>query len=110
MLGFGALAAFGLFGGLAALAGSSGEPDAEFGAWILGIAGTALGSLMLVLALPALACGIGLFNARRWARVLGIIIAACALVSFPYGTIFGVYALWVFFSQRSRALFGGAGA
>jgi hypothetical protein len=110
MLGLGALTAFGLFGGLAALAGGSGEPDAEIGAWLLGAVGTAVGTLMILLAVPVFACAIGLFKSRRWARYLGIFIAACALVDFPYGTVFGAYALWVLFNARSRALFDAAAA
>lgn len=110
MLLGGALVAFGLFGGLAALARASGEDGADFGAWILGVAGTALGSLMVVLAVPVVACSIGLWKLRPWGRVLAIVVAACALVNVPWGTAFGVYALWVLFSDRTRSLFDGAGA
>jgi hypothetical protein len=109
LFAIGALVSFGLFGGLAALVGASGDDGAAFGAWAIGIAGTALGSLMVVLAVPVVACGVGLLKMRAWARVLGILIAALALINFPWGTAFGVYALWVFFSERSRPLFGAAG-
>jgi hypothetical protein len=110
LLAMGALLSFGLFGGLAALIGSSGEEGAAIGAWAIGVAGTAFGSLMLVLAIPTLACAVGLFRFRPWGRVLAIIIAALSLINFPWGTAFGVYALWVMFTERSRPLFGGAGA
>lgn len=110
MLAVGALVSFGLFGGLAALVNASGDEGAAAGAFFLRLTGAALGGLLLILAIPTLVCGAGLWRARPWARVLGIIVAAVCLIQFPWGTAFGAYALWVFFSAKSRPLFGGSGA
>jgi hypothetical protein len=110
VLAGGALVSFGLFGGLAALVDASGEDGAATGAFFLKLTGAALGGFLMLLGVPTLVCGAGLWRVRPWARVLGIIVAAVALVQFPWGTVFGVYALWVFFSEKSRSLFGVAGA
>jgi hypothetical protein len=50
---------------------------------------------MVVLALPGLLAGYGLLRHRPWARLLAIIIAVLGLVNFPFGTVIGVYALFV---------------
>ena len=49
------------------------------------------------------AAGLSLY--QKWARTVAIGISALYLVFFPVGTVFGVYALWVLFSQDSMKLF-----
>ena len=62
---------------------------------------------MLLFAVPCIACGIGLLKRQRWARILGIVLAAVALIEFPIGTAFGIYALVILFSKDTEALFIG---
>jgi hypothetical protein len=95
-------------GGVAALIGASHDDGATLGVAILGITGAALTVLLLAFSIPSLACGFGLLKYRRWARLLGIVLAAIALLRLPVGTIFGVYALWVLFSTRTEPLFEGS--
>jgi hypothetical protein len=90
---------------LAGLIGATHEEGAAVGATILGLTGIALSLIMLLFAIPYLACGVGLFKFRRWGRVLGIILAAIALVKFPLGTAFGIYALIILFRKDTEALF-----
>lgn len=97
-----------IFSILAASTGALTEPDARFGFALLGVTGGALAVLLVLLSLPMILCGTGLLKHRRWARVLGIVLAALAVIQFPYGTIFGVYALWVLFSKDSEQLFDGS--
>ena len=35
----------------------------------------------------------------------GIVVAVLSLVAIPFGTVFGVYALWVLFSPDAERLF-----
>jgi len=93
------------FGLLAGLVGASGDEGAPLGQAILGFTGLALTIVMLLASAPAIFCGWGLLTFRPWARTLGIVLAAIALLAFPYGTLFGVYALWVLFSKRTESVF-----
>jgi hypothetical protein len=94
------------FGGLARLAGRSEPPGTDIGPWVLSLAGAAFTTVMIVAGVPAIATGWGLFRVKRWARTLGIILAAIALINFWIGTVFGVYALWVLLNKRTEDIFG----
>jgi uncharacterized membrane protein (DUF2068 family) len=94
-----------VLGALAAVVGASGEEGAAVGAAVLGFTGVAMSVVLGLLALPSLICGWGLLRFRRWARILGIILAAIALTKFPIGTAFGVYALVILFKTETEALF-----
>lgn len=99
-----------LFGGLAFLIGASHEEGAPIGAVAMGFTGVVLVIVLLAFSIPSIICGWGLLRFRRWARLLGIVLAAVALLKFPFGTAFGVYALWVFFSKQTEPLFDGGPA
>jgi hypothetical protein len=94
--------AFGLLAGIAGVAS-----DEALGSTILGLTGLALTTLLLLASAPAIACGWGLLKFRPWARLLAIVLAAISLVAFPYGTLFGVYALWVLLTKETEAVFEG---
>jgi hypothetical protein len=49
--------------------------------------------------------GIGLLRLRPWARIAGIVISIIGLKMIPFGTIVGVYGLWVLFSKDTERLF-----
>ena len=90
---------------LAGIVGSSGEDSAATGAAVLGLVGMMATVFLLICAVPSIACGLGLLSRKPWARILGIILAALGLIKIPFGTIFGIYALWVFFNKETEALF-----
>jgi hypothetical protein len=105
---FGVLLAFALmliFGATASIAGASGDADAALAVPIIGITGTALVTVLLVLSLPEVIVGIGLVRFRPWARVAGIVLSLVELFMFPFGTILGVYGLWVLFSRDTEHFF-----
>ena len=56
-------------------------------------------------ALCASVVGIGLFRFRPWARIGGIVLCIFDLIWIPFGTIVGVYGLWVLFSKDTERLF-----
>src|SRR5262245_10503016 len=85
----------------AALAGfvsQSDDPPAPAGATLIGMAGIAVTIALLAYAVPAVICGIGLLKFKRWARILGIVLAVISLIRVPLGTLFGVYALIILFN------------
>ena len=104
----GALVVFLIFGGVAALVGAAGanrDSDALITIPILGIIGTAIVLLIVILSVPSLIAGIGLLNFRPWARILTLIISAIDLLNVPIGTAIGVYGLWALLSPESERLF-----
>jgi hypothetical protein len=99
-----------IFGGIAGIVGMANPQDAD--AWhvaipILGIIGTVIFALVLLLSLPGIIAGAGLLKFRPWARVLTIVISALDLPMVPFGTALGIYGLWVLLQQQTERLFGG---
>jgi hypothetical protein len=100
------LAIFALFGGIAGLVGMAGSGgDSWIAVPILGVIGTFVFGLMAVLGLPGLIAGFGLLSFRPWARILTIVLSALELLNFPFGTILGVYGLWVLMTPAGERLF-----
>ena len=71
---------------------------------LLGIAGTVIGTILIVFGLARVISGIGLLLRKKWSRVYGIIMAILSLLSIPFGTMLGVYGLWVLFKPESEQL------
>jgi hypothetical protein len=94
------------FGVAASFVGASGDQNAPLGVAVLGLTGVALAVFLTALSIPSVICGWGLLKLRRWARILGIVLAAISLIRVPLGTIFGIYALWVLFQKETEQMFG----
>ena len=92
------------------VAGAASDPDAWMALPILGFTGAALGAFMLVLSVPGIVAGVGLLKYRPWARILTIVLSALNLMNFPFGTIVGIYGLWVMLSEDGARLFASAPA
>lgn len=96
-------------GGAAGIVGAAADPeDAAIAIPILGIAGTALAGFLGLFALPSLITGYGLITFKPWARIVGIVLSAISLINIPFGTIVGVYGLWVLLSKETERLFDAA--
>ncbi len=97
------------FGGAAGIISASSPPDdAALAIPILSIVGTALVAFVFAFSLPAIITGIGLLYFKPWARILGIVLSAVALLGFPWITILGIYGLWVLFSKDTEPYFASA--
>jgi hypothetical protein len=94
-----------IFGGAAGIVGASGDPDAAVAMPILGIVGLVLVTFIVVLSLPGIIVGAGLYQRRSWARIGGIVISVFELIMVPFGTIVGIYGLWVLLSKETEPLF-----
>jgi hypothetical protein len=94
-----------VFGGAAGIVGASGDPEAAIAVPIIGLTGTALVIFLLMTSLPGVIVGIGLLRLRPWSRIAGIVISMISLVMIPFGTVVGVYGLWVLFSKDTERLF-----
>lgn len=110
---FALLLALGVGLGMSLLGGvvsSQGEPDAQVGGAVLGMVGVAAGAFLGLGGAFGVITGIGLLTMKSWARIVGIICSALSLISFPFGTILGVYGLWVLFNKETEQLFATGGA
>jgi hypothetical protein len=111
LLLLGAVVIFLTFGAATGIVGMSADSrDAAIALPIIGLTGTALVVFLLVLALPGLITGIGLLQFRPWARIVGIVLGVLHLINIPFGTLIGVYALWVLLSKETEPLFSGTPA
>lgn len=93
-------------GSVAGIVGATAEPrDAAVAIPILGLAGTALASMLGIFSLPSLITGYGLLYFRQWARIVGIVLSAVNLINVPIGTVVGAYGLWVLLNKETERLF-----
>ena len=67
------------------------DHEAEF---VLGIIANVIMVITVIVSIPGLLAGIGLFKRKEWARILTLIISVLNLFSFPFGTALGVYSIW----------------
>jgi hypothetical protein len=90
----------------ATIVGTTASPDdAAIALPIIGIAGSALAFFLFLLAVPGLVTGWGLLTLKPWARILGIVLSILNLINIPFGTILGIYGLWVLLSSETERLF-----
>jgi hypothetical protein len=101
LIGLGFMALLSVIG----VAGAASDPDAWVALPILGFTGAALGTFILILSLPGIIAGAGLLKYRPWARILTIVLSALNLMNVPFGTILGIYGLWVMLSDEGSRLF-----
>lgn len=98
-----ALIVLGGIGGFATFADHSEDGAVAFP--ILALIGVGVFLIVLVISLPGLICGFGLLGYHSWARILGIVVSALELLSFPFGTALGIYGLWVLLKPETEVLF-----
>lgn len=95
-----------VLGGTAGIVGAAADAeDAAIAIPILGIAGSALSIFLIALGLPNLIIGWGLLTFKSWARIAGIVLSAISLINIPFGTILGIYGLWVLLNKDTERLF-----
>src|SRR6185312_4254561 len=95
----GALLLLLIFGGAAGIVGATGDPEAHIAIPIIGITGMALVAFVLLRSVPGIIIGIGLLKYRSWARIGGLVLSILDLIWVPFGTLVGIYGLWVLFSK-----------
>jgi hypothetical protein len=77
----------------------------EVGHIVLRFLSISLPLLVGFLSTIGLVGGIGLLVYKPWARYLVIIVSAFDCVNIPFGTIKGVYSIWVLLQDESIKLF-----
>ena len=77
---------------------------------VTAIVGTSIAAFFTLLSLPGIIAGFGLIKLKPWARILVLVLAVLNLLNIPFGTLLGIYSLWVLLNQETVALFAGASA
>lgn len=72
---------------------------------VIQLVSTIIITLILVMSLPCLVLGFGLYYTRPWARILGLVLAAVNLLHFPFGTAVSLYEFWVLLKPETEAMF-----
>ncbi|UCH83257.1 MAG: hypothetical protein JSW50_12440 [Candidatus Latescibacterota bacterium] len=80
----------------------SGDPEAMA---ITGSVAGVISSLLIVLAIPGLICGIALLKRRPWSRYLAIVLGCFNLLAAPFGTLLGIYTIWVLIKPEAAHFF-----
>lgn len=78
------------------------ENDAEF---VLAIIANVIMTVVVVLSVPGIIAGIGLFKRKEWARILTLILSVLDLFNIPIGTAIGAYSIWALVQPESVELF-----
>lgn len=64
-----------------------------------------VGAILLVIATPSIAAGVGLLRYRSWGRVLTLVLSVLRLLEFPLGTATAIYSFWVLLSRGGKTFF-----
>ena len=59
--------------------------------------------VIIFMALPGIAAGIGLLAKQKWAMIVALIIGCLNLFSFPFGTALGIYTIWVYSEDQRQS-------
>ena len=94
-----------ILGIVAAIVGSSGDPDAGMATAILGLTGIGLSVMFIAFAIPFIVIGWGMLKFKPWSRIAGIVLGALCITQIPFGTVIGIYALVILFRKDTEALF-----
>ena len=62
----------------------------------------AVGTLFLAGGIVGIIAGWGLLDRQPWARMLAIVLGCLNLLNLPFGTVLGIYTLWVLLPAESE--------
>jgi len=100
---FNLLVALLIFTVLKLVVGFVDEPNAET---ILSIIADVLAIVFVVISVPGILAGLGLYRRKEWARILTLILSVIEVFSFPFGTAIGIYSIWTLVQTETIAAFG----
>ncbi len=67
--------------------------------------GSSIAFLLTITNLPGLIGGIALLKRRNWGRILTLIVGFLYMLIVPFGTVLGIYTVWVLLSDKTRVFF-----
>jgi hypothetical protein len=90
--------------GAAALITSS-NGGSHVAAGLVGAAFTALAFIAIVWGAVHVIVGVPLRRYTPWSRLVALMLGFVDLVLLPFGTVLGVYALWVLLNEKGKSVF-----
>ncbi|MBW8333779.1 MAG: hypothetical protein K0M40_17280 [Prolixibacteraceae bacterium] len=99
---FNLLIAFLIFTVLKLVGGFVDEPN---GATILSLIADIIAIVFIVISVPGIIAGLGLYKRKEWARILTLILSVIEIFSFPFGTAIGIYSIWALIQPETVAAF-----
>jgi membrane-associated protease RseP (regulator of RpoE activity) len=78
------------------------EPNANT---ILSLVADIISIVFIVLSLPGIFAGIGLYKRKEWARILTLVLSVLEIFNFPFGTAIGVYSIWALIQPENVSTF-----
>ena len=100
---FNLLVALGLYSILRLIGGFIDDPSATT---ILTIIANVTATILIILSIPGILAGMGLYRRKEWARILTLILSVIGIFNFPFGTGIGIYSIWVLIQPESVSAFG----
>ncbi|MFY9153442.1 MAG: hypothetical protein WAO52_15605 [Prolixibacteraceae bacterium] len=100
---FNLLIAFLIFTILKLVIGFVDDANGEF---VLSIVANVIAIVFIVLSVPGILAGMGLYKRQEWARILSLILSVIEIFSFPFGTAIGIYSIWVLIQPETVNAFG----
>jgi len=76
---------------------------------VLSIVADVLAIVFIVVSVPGILAGMGLYKRKEWARILTLILSVIEIFSFPFGTAIGIYSIWALIQPETIAAFGKPG-
>jgi Ni,Fe-hydrogenase I cytochrome b subunit len=76
------------------------------GDMILSIIANAIAILFIIISIPGILAGLGLYKKQEWARILTLVISVIEIFNFPFGTAIGIYSIWALTQPECVAEFG----
>ena len=76
---------------------------------ILSIIADVLAIVFIIISVPGILAGMGLYKRKEWARILTLILSVIEIFSFPFGTAIGIYSIWALIQPETIAEFGTTG-
>jgi len=78
------------------------EPSGEM---VLTIIANIAATILIILSIPGIIAGWGLYRRKEWARILTLILSVIGIFNFPFGTAIGIYSIWVLIQPESVSAF-----
>lgn len=100
---FNLIMALTLYSFLKLIGGFIDEPSGEM---VLTIIANIAATILVILSIPGIIAGLGLYRRKEWARILTLILSVIGIFNFPFGTAIGIYSIWVLIQPETVAAFG----
>jgi hypothetical protein len=79
--------------------------DDPNGGMVLSLIANIISVALIVISIPGILAGLGLYKRQEWARILTLVISIIQLFSFPFGTAIGIYSIWALVQPETVAAF-----